>query len=186
MIPRYRLNVAADYLLAGAVIAYPTEAVYGIGCLPFDEAAVRRVIRIKGRSAAKGLILIAAATAQLDDFITIPQGHAGAEIRASWPGPVTWVLPARPAIPDLLTGGRDTLAVRVTAHPLASYLCTRVGSPLVSTSANRAGRPPARSALAVRRHLGASIDLVVAGPVGPARRPTTIRDGASGAVLRVG
>jgi L-threonylcarbamoyladenylate synthase len=186
MTARYRLNVAADYILAGGVVAYPTEAVYGIGCLPLDEEAVARVVAIKGRSATKGLILIAADLAQLSDFVTLPDGPPRAEIESGWPGPVTWVLPARPGVPALLTGGRDTLAVRVTAHPFACYLSARVGSPLVSTSANRTGRPPARSALAVRTHLGRALDHVIAGPLGREGRPTTIRDGLTGKVLRAG
>jgi L-threonylcarbamoyladenylate synthase len=94
------------------------------------------------------------------------------------------VLPARPGIPESLTGGRPTLAVRVTAHPIAAALCRACNTPLVSTSANRSGEPPATTANEVRQRLGDLVDLVVPGACGPATRPSTIRDGLSGAVLR--
>ncbi len=186
MLARHRLDVAARVVAAGGVIAYPTEAVFGLGCLPLDLDAVGRIIDIKGRSAAKGLILIADTAERLAPFVALPAGDLGRRVVASWPGPVTWVLPARDDVPDLLTGGRGTLAVRVTAHPAASRLCRRVGSPLVSTSANRSGRRPARSALEVRCRLGAAIDHVHAGPLGVSAKPTEIRSGLDGRVLRAG
>lgn len=180
----WRLRLAARALAAGGIIAYPTEAVFGLGCDPRDGAAVGRLLALKSRAAQKGLILIAARLAQLQPFILPLAGDRRSEILASWPGPVTWVLPARPDTPAWLTGGRPSLAVRVTAHPLAAALCQVWGGALVSTSANRGGRPPARTALQVRRRLGRSVDLILAGACGPARRPTQIRDGRSGVLLR--
>jgi L-threonylcarbamoyladenylate synthase len=96
------------------------------------------------------------------------------------------VLPARRGVPALLTGGRTTLAVRVTDHALARRLCERARSALVSTSANRSRHPPLRTALAVRRALGRELDFVLAGPLGGLRGPTPIRDGRTGAYLRHG
>ena len=165
-------------------MAYPTEAVYGLGCLPFEPAAIARLLGIKNRAAGKGLILIAAELQQLASLIRLPDGPLRQQILDSWPGPSTWLLPTTAAIPDWLTGGRPTLAVRVTAHPMAAELCRRCDSPLVSTSANRAGRPPLTSALAVRRQLGSDVDYILAGPLGGQRRPTEIRDGVTGEVLR--
>ncbi len=175
---------AARVVLAGGVVAYPTEAVYGIGCLPDNRRALARVLAIKRRAARKGFLLIAASVAQIERFAVLPEEPRRSEILASWPGPVTWVLEARRGVPKALTGGRRTIAVRVTAHPLSQRLCERVGSALVSTSANLSGRPPLTSALAVRRQLGRKVDYVLAGPLGGLDRPTTIRDGATGAVLR--
>lgn len=175
---------AARVILDGGVVAYPTEAVYGLGCLPLDYEAVARILAIKRRSWRKGLILIAAAIEQIEPFVELPAGPMRATILASWPGPVTWTLPAHTGVPDWLSGGRTTLAVRVTAHPAAWQLCRRVGEALVSTSANRADRPPLRSALRVRRLLGASVDYVLAGPLGGLAEPTAIRDGRTGRVLR--
>jgi len=178
------VHTAARVVRAGGVVAYPTEAVYGLGCVPTDERALARLIAIKRRDARKGFLLIAADLAQLEPFAELPGEPRRSEILASWPGPVTWVLAARRGVSALLTGGRRTIAVRVTAHPLARELCAAARTALVSTSANRSARRPARSALAVRRALGRDIDYVLAGPLGGLERPTTIRDGATGAVLR--
>jgi L-threonylcarbamoyladenylate synthase len=181
-----RIGEAARVVRAGGLVAYPTEAVYGLGCLPESSAAVARLLEIKGRSLTKGFIVIAATLEQLAPLAEIPGPPRREEIVASWPGPVTWTLPARADTPAWLTGGRSTIAVRVTAHPMARALCVRVGAALISTSANRSGRPPLRHALAVRRQFGRQIDFVVAGPVGPRARPTEIRDGLTGRILRAG
>lgn len=186
MTDRHRIDQAARIIVNGGVVAYPTEAVYGIGCLPDDPEALDRIITIKQRDAGKGLIVVAASIDQLEPLADFPQGQIGEQIRASWPGPVTWIVPARPDVWPQLTGGRKTLAVRVSAHPLVQKLCLRTGSALVSTSANRSGRHPARSALAVRRMLGKDIDFILAGPPGDSTNPTEIRDAASGKVLRRG
>ncbi|MFY9975901.1 MAG: Sua5/YciO/YrdC/YwlC family protein [Chromatiaceae bacterium] len=181
---QHRLRVAARVLANGGVVAYPTEAVYGLGCNPWDRAAVDRILRIKGRHLAKGLILIAADPAQILPFVEpLPPGRM-TEIQATWPGPNTWLLPARPTTPAWLTGRFDTLAVRVTAHPLAAGLCQAYRGAIVSTSANRAERPPARTAFEVRRSLDQMPDYILCGPCGGAERPSTIRDGRTGKVLR--
>ncbi len=181
----FRLQRAAAALRAGGVVAYPTEAVWGLGCAPWQGAAVERLLALKGRPAARGLILIAADFGQLTPFLApLPRDLAG-EIHASWPGPVTWVLPAAVQTPGWLTGGRDTVAVRVTAHPVAAALCRAFGGALVSTSANRCAGRPARSASAVRRYFGARIDALVPGALGGLARATPIRDGRTGAYLRV-
>ncbi len=181
-----RVAEAARVLHRGGIVAYPTEGVYGLGCLPTELDAVERLLSVKRRSWRKGLPLIAANLEQLTAFVTIPDIDRRDEILDSWPGPVTWVLPARAETPDLLTGGRNTLAVRVTDHAMSRALCLQAGSPLISTSANRAGRPPLLSARAVRFALGGEIDYVLAGPLGGLEQPTAIRDGQTGAYLRGG
>jgi L-threonylcarbamoyladenylate synthase len=181
-----RIVRAARILRAGGIVAYPTEGVYGLGCVPTDLAAVARILAVKRRSWSKGLALIAASVEQIDALVELPSGAMRAQILATWPGPATWVLPVRARQSALLTGGRATLAVRVTAHPIARALCVRADSALVSTSANRSRKTPLRSALAVRRELGADIDAVLAGALGDLTGPTPIRDGATGAVLRPG
>lgn len=186
--PSHRLRLAARILANGGVVAYPTEAVFGLGCDPWDREAVARILAIKGRPVSKGLILIAADFIQLGPFLAPLAPDRRDEILASWPGPVTWVLPVRRTTPAWLTGRFATLAVRVTAHPLAAGLCRAFGGAIVSTSANRAGRPPARSVLALHRGLGGpaagGIDLIVPGACGGADRPSIIRDGRTGRVLR--
>ena len=179
-----RVQQAVDALLAGGVVAYPTEAVYGLGCMPLEVGAVMRLLAIKNRSTDKGLILIGADLAQFENMVRMPEPPLADEIFSSWPGPVTWLLPASSWVPHWLTGGRETLAVRVTDHPLAAELCRRCDSPLVSSSANRAGRAPLRSALAVRRQLGTEIDYLLAGSLGGQSRPSEIRDGRTGQVIR--
>ena len=181
----WRLRLAARAVRRGGVIAYPTEAVYGLGCDPRDPVAVLDLLALKSRPVHKGLILIAADFAQLRPFVQEAAAGRMAEVLASWPGPHTWLLPARAQTPEWLTGEHPTLAVRVTAHPVARALCRLVG-PLVSTSANPAGRQPARDPLSVRRYFGDELDLVLAGPVDRTRGPSAIRDAASGRLLRVG
>lgn len=180
-----RLRQVAHRLHRGAVIAYPTEAVYGLGCDPANGAAVQRLLAIKGRPVSKGLILIAADFPQLLPYVEPLPAARMAAVFASWPGPVTWLLPASRHCPAWLTGRHASLAVRVTDHPLTARLCRAFGGPLVSTSANRSGRPPARNALQARLRCRGT-DLVLHGPTGGRQRPSEIRDGRSGRTLRVG
>ncbi|EIC23065.1 Sua5/YciO/YrdC/YwlC family protein [Thiorhodovibrio frisius] len=180
----HRLRLARDCLRSGGVVAYPTEAVYGLGCDPRNEPAIERLLHLKHRAPDKGLILIAADFAGLHAYVQDLAPERMAEILATWPGPNTWLLPVRPETSRLLSGRFDTLAVRVTAHPLAAALCRAFGGALVSTSANLASRPPARHARQLRRRLGGLPDDVLVGDCGGEHRPSCIRDGRSGRVLR--
>ncbi|MBK1641288.1 tRNA threonylcarbamoyladenosine biosynthesis protein RimN [Chromatium okenii] len=180
----HRLRLAIRTLRQGGVIAYPTEAVYGLGCDPWNAAAVQRLLALKNRSVRKGLIVIAAEIAQLTPFLRQLADAQDAEMLASWPGPHTWLLPVRATTPRWLTGDFETLAVRVTAHPLAAALCRHYGGAIVSTSANRAQRRPARTALQLRRALGQQPDYCLIGQCGSSRQPSTIRDGRSGQLVR--
>jgi L-threonylcarbamoyladenylate synthase len=169
-------------LARGEVIAYPTEAVWGLGCDPQNDAAVRRLLQLKARDPAKGLILVAATLDQLAGYIETPSRMAWRRARETWPGPHTWVFPAGDWASPWVTGDHDTLAVRVSAHPVVQALCRAWGGPLVSTSANRAGLPPARNRLAVRQQLGAV--TLVPGALGGLGQPTSIREAATGHYLR--
>jgi L-threonylcarbamoyladenylate synthase len=178
---------AAVVLQRGGLIAYPTEAVWGLGCDPFDAAAVQRLFEAKQRPEAKGLILIAASLAQLEsliDLAALPPERL-ADVLASWPGPHTWTVPARAGVPERLRGAHATLAVRVTAHPTAAALCTAFGGPIVSTSANLAGQPPPRQRADLDARVLAAIDGVVDGSTGGLERPTPIREAHSGHPLRL-
>ncbi len=181
---RWQLAQAARHVKAGGIIAYPTEAVYGLGCDPRDGAAVLRLLALKQRPLAKGLILIAARFEDLQPYVTALPAETRSKVRKTWPGPVTWLLPARPEVPYWLRGSHAVLAVRVTAHPLAAALCRACGGVLVSTSANISNRPPARTALAVRRCFGADVDYVISGTLGGLDKPTPIIDARSGRVVR--
>jgi L-threonylcarbamoyladenylate synthase len=180
----HKLRLAARCIRSGGIVAYPTEAVYGIGCDPWNGGAVSRILDIKQRPESKGLILIAADFQQLAPFVEQVEGDLMARIMASWPGPNTWLLPARSGVPHWLTGDHDTLAVRVTAHPMANALCRVAGGALVSTSANRATRRPARNALEVLLRLGPAADCLLVGDCGGRDRCSSIRDARSGEVLR--
>jgi L-threonylcarbamoyladenylate synthase len=181
---RVHVERAARVVLAGGVIAYPTEAVFGLGCLPENRGAVERVLAIKRRSWRKGLLLIGAELAQLERFVVLPPEPRLGEILASWPGPVTWVLRARPRVPSWISGGRDSVAVRLTDHPLARALCAATGRAIVSTSANVSRRPPVRDLRLLRRELGHEVDYVLAGALGGLANPTVIKDGRTGKILR--
>ena len=178
----FHLRRAARLIQQGGIVACPTEAVYGLSCDPLNPAAVQRLLALKGRPANKGLILVAAHIEQLAPFARIEDPCTEAA-RATWPGPHTWLLPARAALPWWIGGGRDTVACRVTAHPLMAALCEAAGGALVSTSANRAGRLPARSPLQVRLRCP-GVDAILHGALGGLPRPTPIRDARSGELLR--
>lgn len=181
---RWQLAQAARCVKAGGIIAYPTEAVYGLGCDPRDGAAVLRLLALKQRPLSKGLILIAARFEDLQPYIATLAAETRSKVRKTWPGPVTWLLPARSEVPYWLRGSHAALAVRVTAHPLAAALCRACGGVLVSTSANISSRPPTRTALAVRRCFGTDVDYVLSGAVGGLAKPTPIIDAHSGKLVR--
>lgn len=182
----FQLREAVRVLRRGGLIAYPTEAVYGLGCAPLDADAVLRLLALKQRPPEKGLILVAADFAQLEPYLLPLDAVLERQVAASWPGPVTWLLPARPEVPRWLRGHHDSLAVRVSAHPLVHALCAAFGGPIVSTSANPAGQRPARDALTVQRLFGARVDRILHAPLGGLGRPTEIRDGRSGRIVRAG
>lgn len=177
------IDALRAHLRRGGLIAYPTESCYGLGCDPRNLRALRRLVALKGRDAAKGLLLIADRFRRLAPFVGVLKAADRARMAKTWPGPVTWVVPASSACPALLTGGRPTVAVRVTAHPGAARLCRALGMALVSTSANRAGEHPAKTAAQCRRMFGARV-RVIDGRIGTRRRPSTLVDLATGAVLR--
>jgi len=171
------------YLKRGGVIAYPTESCYGLGCDPRNPRAVRRVLALKKRNPAKGMIVIACDVRQLSTYIAKQTATLRREMRAAWPGPRTWLVPASSACPAFLRGHHDTVAVRVTAHRGAAALCRLAGMALVSTSANLSGGKPARTAEECRRIFGKRV-LVVPGPVGERRRPSTIQHLISKQIIR--
>ncbi len=177
---------AAAALHRGHVIAYPTEAVWGLGCDPFDETAVLRLLAYKQRPVDKGLILVAGSVAQLDgllDWDALPVQRRDA-VMADWPGPHTWIVPATARAPRWISGRHRGVAVRISAHPLVVALCDAFGGALVSTSANPAGAPAPKTLAAFDPALRAALDGIVDGDIGDLPRPTPIRDALSGDVLR--
>ena len=145
---------------------------------------MRRVLGLKARDASKVLILIGADRASLEPLLAPLEPAWKSRMDLAWPGPVTFVVPAARTVPALLTGGRTTLAVRVSAHPTLAGLASALGAPLVSTSANVSGRPPLKGAAAVRRAFGEGLDGIVAGELGGRSGPSDIVDVRTGARLR--
>jgi len=151
---------AADALLAGGVIAYPTEGVFGLGCMPDDTASNEEQLQ-----------------GWIDpDCDVIPPAEAAS--------PITWIAPPGPLASPLVRGAHDGLAVRLTSNPIATAICDAVSSPIVSTSANIAGKPVAKNQFVLRRNFAACVDYVVPGECGTSTGPSEIRDLVTGKVLR--
>lgn len=182
----FQIREAARVLHAGGLIAYPTEAVYGLGCDPFDPEAVNKLLNLKRRPWQKGLILVAASIEQLCPFILPLTTPHQATLDASWPGPNSWLIPASDNCPEWIRGTHSTVAVRVSAHPVVVGLCNKFGGAIVSTSANHAGKRPAKTPFKVLRDLGDEVDYCLPGELGGAERPTLIRDLLSGEIIRNG
>jgi len=173
------LNQVVEALNIGNVIAYPTEGVFGVGCDPDNKQALLKLLDVKQRPKEKGLILIAASIEQL----TEKQVNT---IKASWPGPVTWIVPVKTTTLPLVTGQFDSIAVRVTAHSQVKAICNAFGKPITSTSANLSGLEPCRSVAEVEAQLGNTGVVIFQGEVGNRTQPTEIRDAKTGNTLRQG
>jgi L-threonylcarbamoyladenylate synthase len=179
---------ALEALQNGQVIAYPTEGVFGVGCDPDNSEAITKLLTVKQRSADKGLILIAASYEQLLPYIDEAQltDEQLQVVKSSWPGPVTWIMPVSERVLSLVSGQFDSVAVRVTDHPLVQKLCLAYGKPLTSTSANLSGHPPCKTTAEVERQLGDTDVVILAGSTGGRDKPSEIRDARTGKVLRQG
>lgn len=155
---------AAQLLRAGGVVAIPTETVYGLGAVAMNPAAVRRVFAIKGRPANHPLIVHLASAEALPEWAREIPDAAWRLAKRFWPGPLTLVLPRQPQVPDEVTGGQDSVALRVPAQPLARELIAAAG-PLAAPSANRFGRVSPTTAAHVLAELGDDVDMILdAGP----------------------
>lgn len=177
---------AAVCLRQGGVLAYPTEAVFGLGCDPHDHVAFERIFALKQRPATQGVLLIASDFAQVEHYVDLAKVPAEVmtQARASWPGPFTWIFPRSGKVPGWVAGAHAGIALRVTAHGPAAALCRAFGGALVSTSANPHGAPPARDVATLQAYFGDELDGVLDAPLGGASQPTTIRDALTGAIIR--
>lgn len=159
------LQAAVDCLRRGQVIAYPTEGVYGLGCSPFNCQAVQEILYLKNRHQDQGLILIAAGIKDLLPLIRPPVTTKMLNAFNAWPAAITVIFPASEQVPAWIRGKHDSVALRVTAHPLANHLCQAFGGPIVSTSANPSGLPAAITADQVLNYFGDKIPCVLDGDV---------------------
>lgn len=185
MLNAWQVRRAVDYIEQDGVIAYPTEAVWGLGCDPYSESAVKRLLALKRRPVEKGLILVASKVAQVEHLLVNLTAEQRATVVDSWPGPNTWLIPdTENLIPEWIKGEHSAVAVRVSDHPLVCALCDRFGRLLVSTSANPATREPALTKTKVNAYFGPELDFVLAGELGGRSAPSVIRDAVSLNTLR--
>lgn len=182
----FQVSLATRALRNGGIVAYPTEAVWGLGCDPENGHALCALLSAKRRDANKGLILVAANAAQFAKTLTLLTDAEQQVLQSSWPGPVTWLVPHHGTVHPLVHGGHLSVALRVSNHPLVQALCTAFGGPIVSSSANPQSLPPALDSATVRRYFAGRVDYLLSGSLGGLRRPTEIRDLISGRVVREG
>lgn len=180
------MNSAVEAFQQGGIIAYPTEAVFGLGCDPDNQAAVEKLLAIKQRPVTKGLILLAGNYSQLLPYVDdqkIPQDKRYT-VLSRWPDGITQVLPAKQSVASYLTGEFNTIAVRVTSQPDVVALCQQTNKPIVSTSANITGQPPATCAEELPLRLTQKIDFIMPGKTLGFTQPSTIIDGLTGEIFR--
>lgn len=170
---------AVNALHQGQVIGYPTEAVYGLGADPFNQHAVNAIIAMKQRDPDKGMILVASSWDQIDHLIAPINPLTQVDIEASWPGPVTWVFPATDAVPHWVRGRHQTVAIRISAHPVVQDLCRHFGKPIISTSANLEGFPAIRDQRTLEISFGNDLACIVPGQLGGAKNPSQIIDAST-------
>lgn len=186
---KQQIQQAAECLKQGGVIAYPTEAVWGLGCDPHNTQALEKLLALKSRDPAKGVILIAASYEQVLPYMAEQQlktiSHEKMQqLTHSWPGPNTWLVPASARVSALVKGQHPLVAIRVSAHPLVQALCHAFDGPIVSTSANPAGEDPALSEKDIHTYFADRLDYVLPGELGGLGQPSTIRNLLTGDTIR--
>lgn len=180
------IQKAVALLNEGKIIAYPTEGMYGLGCDPFNRAAVVKLVKLKKRQLRKGLILVGYSFDQFQELIKKVPEETLAAVSQTWPGPITWVFPATEKAPKWITGNHHTLAIRISAHPVVQELCRAFGKPLVSTSANLEGNKPLTTETEVKNVFKNGIDFLVPGEIGESKSASEIRDVETGKIIRPG
>jgi L-threonylcarbamoyladenylate synthase len=184
---KLQIKQAIKALQQGGVIAYPTEAVYGLGCDPGNISAIKKILALKQREKAKGLILVAANFDQLKPYLQSLNKNIEDKILASWrhdSKPVTWLIPAKESVSVYLKGQFDTLAVRVSHHPVVKELCLAFSGAIVSTSANYANQAAARTADEVKNIFDNKLDVIVDGETNHQSSPSEIRDALTDKIIR--
>ncbi len=177
---------AVEVFNQGGIIAYPTEAVFGVGCDPDNEQALQRLLAVKNRSADKGLILVAGNYSQLQPYIDenqISQDMLN-NMLARWPDGISQIVPKNKNISPLLSGKFDTIAIRVTSQPDVVDLCMQTNKPIVSTSANLSGRQPAKTWQTLCPELIERVDFIIKGKTLGHKNPSKIIYALTGEIVR--
>jgi len=182
---KLNIKLATITLLQGGVIAYPTEAVWGLGCDPWNKWAVMKLLAVKQRPMEKGLILVADSTQQFGPLFEDLSAELKVTLNNAGPAPITWLIPdPKDRIPLWLKGSHSKIAIRISSHPLVRELCQSFGSMIVSTSANESGAPEIKSRLKLVKSLGDKLGFIVPGQLGSELKTSTIKDLESGMMLR--
>lgn len=168
------LQQAVARLKAGGVIAYPTEGVWGLGCLWTDDVAIKEILRLKQRPLAKGMIVLCSQLSDIESFLLPLTPEHIQQIEQETPHPVTWILPCKLSIAESVRGQHASIAVRFSRHPQVQALCAEVG-PIISTSANPAGLAAAMSARDVRHYFQDQLSYILPGELGGFSKPSEIR-----------
>ena len=184
---KQKIDQAVKVLHQGGVIAYPTEAVYGLGCDPKNLSAVKKILELKQRKKEKGLILIASTFEQLKSYISPLEQTTEDKMLDSWQeqrAAITWLVPVDKDISMYLKGQFDTLAVRVSHHPVVKELCDKFAGAIISTSANIATQEAARTAEEVKQIFADKIDYIIEGETDINAQPSEIRDALTDKIIR--
>ncbi len=185
-IPIEQIQHAVQVLQKGGIIAYPTEAVFGLGCLPDKPQSIKKLLLLKQRSMEKGLILLASELSQLSDYLCPLESAVLQKITTSWPGPTTWVLPTPEKTSVLIKGRFNSIAVRISDHPIVQTLCQECQSAIISTSANITGGEMSYTIDDVRQYFDHELDYLLDGELGHSKTPTIIKDALTNKVIRDG
>ena len=179
-----QIQKTVNAIRKGGVIAYATEAVYGLGCDPDNAQAIQKIVDLKARDAKQGFILIASQVSQLEKYLGELSSQERELLEKNWPEPTTLIVTANESVSELITGGRNTVAVRITTHPDTKKLCEALKHPLISTSANRSGQPAITHAWQIQEQFSDSINYLYPSTIGDASKPSTIIDASTGKILR--
>ena len=179
----WALNRFAHAVSRGAIFGYPTDTIWGFGCHPLNASSVSRILQIKNRRPDKGLILLSSKLEYCSSYLGL-DGEALAPIRQATDHPTTWLVPAGESCPVWIRGNYPSVAIRITDHPLLAFLCERLQIPIVSTSANRAGKATVRNALQMRKQFGDELDFIVSGFNTGSNKPSEIKSLLNGTIIR--
>jgi L-threonylcarbamoyladenylate synthase len=171
-------------LKQGAIIACPTEGVWGLSCDPLNQQAVQRLLALKKRSVEKGLILITDNWENAKNWMDLSAPNLWKKIQLKTERPTTWILPASPIVPSWIRGEHTSIAVRCIQHPVAQSICAAFGSPLISTSANLSGESPCLTLTDVEQQFGNQIDYIVPAKTQGINKPSQIVEALTGKILR--
>lgn len=171
-----QLDYAAQVLRSGGLVAFPTETVYGLGANALDDKAVEGIYRAKGRPADNPLIIHITNTDSVKELADSIPFVAPVLMETFWPGPLTLVMPRSKNVPDIITAGLDTVAIRMPSHPIAAALINKAGVPVAAPSANSSGRPSPTLAKHVIEDLSGKVDVIIDGGISKVGVESTVLD----------